>query len=83
MQNSTMGSTVSGFVWTTHNVRYANGNRETIVREHPAYRREDGQVVWAPNREFWRDAEGDEAATFVAREDLTDADRARAGRYAA
>ena len=78
-----MSNTVSGFVWTTRTVRYVDGRRETIVNEHPAYRREDGQVVWAPNREFWRDCEGDEAETFVAREDLTEADRARAGRYAA
>lgn len=52
---------VFGFVWTS--TRYGSGR--VVTREHPAYRRPDGVTVWAPNREPWRDAPADVAASFL------------------
>jgi hypothetical protein len=53
---------VYGFVFTV--TRYQSG--EAIPREHPAYREpSDGRIVWALNREAWRDAPPEVAATFL------------------
>lgn len=55
-----MTGDVHGFVFTV--TRYA---ARSVAREHPAYRRPDGAVVWAPDRAPWRDAPADVAASFL------------------
>lgn len=55
------GAMVHGFVFEV--VRFGDGR--AVAREHPAYCRDDGGIVWAPDRGYWRDAPADVGGTFL------------------